>query len=156
MRKRNICDIAGAGPFGFLLCILVFVTFYKIDTVAGIVSLYGGNVLHNILAGVFLCAATAVFLAAFRAMPLSKHNRCLVTDGVYSYVRHPRYSAAAFLIYPAFAILAHSSLCLISTLVAYAIFKFSSLIEERKLIKTFGQDYKCYMKETPGFIPKLC
>ena len=88
-------------------------------------------------------------------MPISKHSKCLVTHGVYSYVRHPRYAAAVFLIYPAFALFANSFLCLISTLAAYVIFRLSAVLEERKLIDIFGPDYKDYMKETPGFIPKL-
>ena len=102
-----------------------------------------------------MCAAGMVFYAAFRGMPISKHNKCLATGGVYSYVRHPRYAAAAFLIYPAFALLVHSLLCLVSTPAAYIIFRLSVVLEERKLIDVFGQDYEDYMKETPAFIPKL-
>lgn len=155
MSKTSIRDTAGAGPLGFGLCILVFVTFWEIDKVAGIAPLYGNKVLHNILAAVLLCAAGIIFCAAFRAMPISKHNKCLVTHGIYSHVRHPRYAAIVFLIYPACALLVHSFLCLLSTLVAYAIFGLSAVLEERKLIDVFGQDYKDYMKETPGFIPKI-
>ncbi|MHC4260418.1 MAG: methyltransferase family protein [Planctomycetota bacterium] len=155
MRKTDIRDIVGSGPLGFGLCILVFITFREIDEVAGIACLYGDKVLHKVLAGVLLGAGGIVFYAAFRAMPISKHNKCLVTHGVYSYVRHPRYAAAVFLIYPAFALLVHSFLCLVSTLVAYVIFRLSAVLEERKLLDVFGQDYKDYMKETPGFIPKI-
>ncbi|MHC5061422.1 MAG: methyltransferase family protein [Planctomycetota bacterium] len=153
--KTNIRDIAGAGPLGFGLCILVFVTFWKIDKVAGFASLFGDKALHNVLAGILLLAGGIVFYAAFRVMPISKHNKSLITHGVYSYVRHPRYAAAVFLIYPAFALLAHSFLCLISTLAAYVIFRLSAVLEERKLIDVFGPDYKDYMKETPGFIPRI-
>ncbi|MHC4705533.1 MAG: methyltransferase family protein [Planctomycetota bacterium] len=155
MRKTSIRDIVGSGPLGFGLCILVFVTFWKIDKVLGIAALYGDKVLHKVLASVLLCAGGVVFCAAFCAMPISKHNKCLVTHGVYSYVRHPRYAAAVFLIYPAFALVVHSFLCLVSTLAAYVIFRLSAVLEERKLIDVFGQDYKDYMKETPAFIPKI-
>ena len=155
MGKTNIRDIVGAGPLGYGLCILVFVIFWKIDTVAGLTPLYGDKVLHKVLAGVLLCAGGLIFYKAFRAMPISKHNKYLVRHGVYSYVRHPRYAAFVFLIYPAFALLVHSYLCLISTLAAYVIFKLSAVLEERKLTQAFGRDYENYMKETPGFIPKL-
>ena len=155
IRKANIRDIAGVGPLGLGLCILVFVAFWQIDRVAGIAPLYGNQLLHKVSAVVLLCAAGIVFYAAIRVMPLSKHNKCLVTHGLYSYVRHPRYAAIVFLIYPAFALLVHSSLCLISTLAAYVIFRLSAVLEERKLIQVFGQDYKVYMKETPGFVPKI-
>ena len=155
MRRTSIRDMAGAGPLAFGLCILVFMTFWGIDKVAGIAPLYGNRVLHTILAGVLLCAAAMIFCAAFRVMPMSRHNKCLVTHGVYSYVRHPRYAAIVFLIYPAFGLLVHSFLCLISTLAAYVIFRSSAVLEQRKLIQLFGQPYKDYMKKTPGFIPKI-
>ena len=155
MRKTSIRDMAGAGPLGFGLCILFFMTFWEIDKVVGIAPLYGGKALHNLSAGVLLCAAGIIYYAAFRVMPISKHNKCLVTHGVYSYVRHPRYAAIVFLVYPAFGLLAHSFLCLISTPAAYVLFRLLSVLEECKLIQVFGQDYKDYMKETPGFIPKI-
>ena len=155
MMKTNIRDVVGTGPLGFGLCIVSFMTFWKVDKVAGIAPLYGDKVLHNVLAGIFLLAGGMVFYAAFRAMPLPKHNKCLVKDGIYSYVRHPRYAAVVFLIYPAFGLLVHSALCLISTLAVYVIFRLAATLEERKLIRTFGQDYKDYMKEAPGFIPKI-
>ncbi len=155
MRKTSIRDIVGTGPLGFGGCILLFVTFWKIEKVAGIGPLYGNKVLHNVLAGVLLCAAGIVFFAAIRAMPLSKHNKSLVKQGAYSYVRHPRYAAIVFLIYPALALLVHSYLCLISTIAAYVIFRLFAVLEERKLIRTFGPEYKDYMKETPAFIPKI-
>ena len=155
MSKTNIRDMVGVGPLGFGLCVLAFVVFWKVDKTAEIASLCGSKSLHNILGTILLCAGGIVFCAAFRAMPISKHSKCLIIHGVYSYVRHPRYAAIVFLIYPAFALLVHSSLCLISTLVAYVIFRLSAVLEERKLIQVFGQDYKDYMKETPGFIPRI-
>jgi len=155
MRKTGIRDIVGAGPLGYGLCTLVFVTFWKIDKVAGIAPLYGNKVLYKVLAGLLLCAAGMIFCAAFRVMPISRHNKCLVTHGIYSYVRHPRYAAVAFLIYPAFALLVNSFLCLVSTIAACVIFRLSAALEERRLIRVFGRQYKDYMKETPAFIPKI-
>ena len=105
---------------------------------------------------ILLSIADVVFWWAIRDMPLQKHNKALVTDGIYSYVRHPRYSAFVFLVYPALGLFMHSYLCLISTVGAYVIFRFAAVLEEHKLIRTFGPEYKDYMKETPGFIPKVC
>ena len=155
MRKTNIHDIVGAGPLGYGLCLLLFATAWKIDRVLKMVFLPGDQLLYDVLGGILLFAGAAVFLAAFRAMPISKHNKTLITDGVYSYVRHPRYAACVLLVYPAFAFLINSTLCLISTIAAYLIFRSAAVLEERKLISVFGQDYRNYMKETPAFIPKI-
>ena len=155
MSKIKIGDIVGSGPLGFGLCVVVFVTFWQLDRVTGIAPLCGDEVVHWVLAGVLLCAGGMVFLAAFWAMPLSQHNKCLVRHGVYSYVRHPRYAAVVFLIYPAVGLLAHSCLCLISTVAAYVGFRFCAGLEERKLIGVFGREYKDYMEEVPGFVPRV-
>lgn len=151
----GVRDVAGSGPLGFALCIIAFLAFWKIDNVAGFGSLWGDEVLHYVLAGGLLLAGGMVFYAAFRAMGISKHNKCLVKDGVYSFVRHPRYAADVFLIYPAFGLLVHSFLCLASIVAAYFIFRLAAGLEERKLVKVFGQEYKDYMKEVGGFIPKI-
>ena len=78
----------------------------------------------------------------------------LVTDGIYSRVRHPLYLAtglvfsAVALIYP-FPVVIVFSLSLISYTMIGAYF------EERKLVNHYGDDYLDY-KKTAGFIlPKL-
>ena len=78
----------------------------------------------------------------------------LITDGVYSRVRHPLYLAtvlvfsALVLIYP-FPAVAVFSLCMIAYTMIGAYF------EERKLVKHYGDEYLEY-KKTAGFIlPKL-
>lgn len=151
----SIRDVTGGGPLGYGLCIVCFLIFWKIDEASGFGGLWGNKLLHQVLAGVLLIASVVIFYAAFRAMPISKHNKCLVKNGVYSYIRHPRYAAAALLVYPAFGLLAHSFLCLVSTFAAYIIFRLSAALEERKLVKVFGQEYKDYMNEVGGFIPKI-
>jgi protein-S-isoprenylcysteine O-methyltransferase Ste14 len=78
----------------------------------------------------------------------------LVTDGIYSRVRHPLYLAtllvflALALIYP-FPVVIVFSLCMIAYTMIGAYF------EERKLVKHYGDEYLEY-KKTAGFIlPKL-
>lgn len=78
----------------------------------------------------------------------------LVTDGIYSRIRHPLYLAtllvfsALALIYP-FSVVTVFALCMIAYTMIGAYF------EERKLVKHYGDEYLEYMK-TAGFIlPKL-
>ena len=130
MRIINIRNIAGVGPLGFGLCVLFFTIFWKIDDATRIASLYGDKLLHEVLAGILLCAGGIIFFVAIRVMPISKHNKSLITHGVYSYVRHPRYAAIVFLVYPAFALFAHSFLCLLSTLMVYVIFRLLTILAD--------------------------
>ncbi|MHA2047902.1 MAG: methyltransferase family protein [Candidatus Thorarchaeota archaeon] len=78
----------------------------------------------------------------------------LVTDGIYSRVRHPLYFAtvlvfaAVALIYPFPIVIVFSASMVLYTIIG-------AYFEERKLVKHYGEDYLEYRK-TAGFIlPKL-
>ena len=155
MPRASISDLAGAGPLGFFLCASIFLACRASERAIGVAPLPGSRWLHLVLAGLLLLGAGSVFFVAVRAMPLGKHSKVLITHGVYSHVRHPRYSAFVFLVYPACSLLTQSTLCTVSTVLAYVAFKAASLLEEQKLIRLFGQAYRDYMKDTPGFVPRL-
>jgi len=78
----------------------------------------------------------------------------LVTDGIYSRVRHPLYLAtflifsALILLYPFLPVIVFS-LCMISYTMIGA------YLEERKLVKHYGDDYLEYRKTTGFIFPKL-
>lgn len=78
----------------------------------------------------------------------------LVTEGVYSYVRHPQYSGL-FLITIGFLMQWPS----LTTLIMWPILMFSyyhlAMREERDVEKQFGKVYQEYKKRVPAFIPRL-
>ena len=76
----------------------------------------------------------------------------LVTDGSYRYVRHPLYLAGILIISlsPEFT---RNQIAL--ALCADIYFIAGALIEERRLLAHFGEDYRRYMAEVPRFIPSL-
>ena len=77
----------------------------------------------------------------------------LVTEGVYSYVRHPQY-VGLFLVTVGFLLQWPS----ITTLIMWPILMFSyyrlALREENDVEKIFGKQYEEYRKRVPTFIPK--
>ena len=84
----------------------------------------------------------------------SASGRRLVTEGVYSHVRHPQYSAL-FLITLGFLIQWPS----FSTLIMWPILIFAyyrlALREEKEVEKEFGKEYEEYRRKVPAFIPKF-
>lgn len=76
----------------------------------------------------------------------------LVKAGSYRYVRHPLYLAGILIITlsPEFT---RNHIVLVMCGDAY--FIAGALIEERRLIAHFGDEYRTYMKEVPRFIPSL-
>ncbi|MFW9793572.1 MAG: methyltransferase family protein [Candidatus Thorarchaeota archaeon] len=114
--------------------------------VLGILSGLGGAVLATMAARVISVSTVADMRTDRKAE--------LVTDGIYSQIRHPLYLAtllvftALALIYP-FAVVIVFSFCMIGYTMIGA------YLEERKLVKHYGDEYLEY-KKTAGFIlPKL-
>ncbi|GAB6137966.1 hypothetical protein JCM15060_11550 [Halanaerobaculum tunisiense] len=83
---------------------------------------------------------------------IHRSNGELVTDGIYSYVRHPQY-LGIFLLTVGMMIQWPT----ISTLVMWPILIYSyyrlAKKEERDVLNEFGQEYKEYRKNTPAFFP---
>jgi len=78
----------------------------------------------------------------------------LVTDGIYSYLRHPRYveagiglvAVALFANYLSIYIIAAAYIPIVYLVV---------LLEERELRERFGEQYEDYAKRVPRFFPRL-
>jgi protein-S-isoprenylcysteine O-methyltransferase Ste14 len=78
----------------------------------------------------------------------------LVTEGVYSLVRHPRYSAIGLAV--AAAALFSNYMAVYVLLGAYALaIHLIVLLEERELKKRFGIAYEEYSNRVPRFLPRF-
>jgi protein-S-isoprenylcysteine O-methyltransferase Ste14 len=78
--------------------------------------------------------------------------RELVTTGVYGIVRHPMYVAGIIIFTFNPNITVNSFLV---TVLADLYFLFGVLIEERRFLKIFGEEYRTYMQNVPRLMPFL-
>jgi protein-S-isoprenylcysteine O-methyltransferase Ste14 len=77
----------------------------------------------------------------------------LVTDGIYSYVRHPQYGGL-FLITVGFLIQWPSLITLVMwPLLIFAYFRLAKR-EERDLEKQFSEEFIEYRRKVPAFMPR--
>ncbi|MDA8088980.1 MAG: isoprenylcysteine carboxylmethyltransferase family protein [Nitrospiraceae bacterium] len=76
----------------------------------------------------------------------------LSKDGLYGIMRHPLYTAG-ILIFSFIPVITANWLTV--SILADLYFIYGALIEERRLIKRFGQEYRDYMKTVPRFFPRL-
>jgi protein-S-isoprenylcysteine O-methyltransferase Ste14 len=76
----------------------------------------------------------------------------LVTKGVFGIVRHPMY-LAGMVIFTFNPDITRNWLTLV--VLADAYFIYGALVEEKRLIRRFGNEYLDYMREVPRFIPRL-
>ncbi|MFX1485442.1 MAG: methyltransferase family protein [Promethearchaeota archaeon] len=78
----------------------------------------------------------------------------LITDGIYSRVRHPLY-LATLMVFAAFALIYPFSVVIVFSLCMMVYTLIGAYFEERKLVKHYGADYLEYRKKAGFIIPKL-
>lgn len=79
-------------------------------------------------------------------------NQRLTTGGLYGAMRHPLYTAG-ILIFTFIPVITVNWLTV--SVLADLYFIYGAFIEERRLLKRFGQDYREYMKKVPRFLPRI-
>ncbi|HVF97256.1 MAG TPA: isoprenylcysteine carboxylmethyltransferase family protein [Flavisolibacter sp.] len=78
----------------------------------------------------------------------------LLISGVHRYVRHPLYLGTFLFIWGSFLLFPTLSI-LITDVVITAYTMFGMQLEEKKLVRDFGEQYKRYQKSVPKLIPKF-
>jgi methanethiol S-methyltransferase len=108
----------------------------------------------HILSFVLIGAGFVVIAAGWRVLYEAQQRRTLATTGVYSYVRHPQY-VGFILVMLGFLVQWPTLLTLAMFPVLVAMYVGLARTEERESLASFGDAYRRYMAEVPGFIPRL-
>jgi len=82
------------------------------------------------------------------------HKTPLLTEGIYSRVRHPRYTQF-LLSHAAIALICNYLATYVLMAVLVAAMFLLVIIEERELRDRFGAEYESYCARVPRFIPKI-
>src|SRR6266566_3215842 len=108
----------------------------------------------HILSYIFIGGGFILISVGWKALYDAQQQHRLATSGIYSYVRYPQYDGfiavmfGFFLQWPTLLTLA---------MFPVLVFMYVRLAraEERKSIREFGDQYRAYMTQVPGFIPRL-
>lgn len=76
----------------------------------------------------------------------------LVTSGLYRYVRHPMYGSLLFMAWGMFLKSISWQGLVIALITSIALF-ITAKVEEREMLKKFGEEYSTYRNKTKMFIP---
>lgn len=109
-----------------------------------------------------MCAAFGVIIikVSFRAysfsefMGLSENGEPFTTEGILKSIRHPVYSGT-ILIVIGYWLFNPNMPTLVSVICILVYLPLGIYLEERKLIKQFGERYIQYKRDVPALIPKL-
>jgi protein-S-isoprenylcysteine O-methyltransferase Ste14 len=77
------------------------------------------------------------------------HTTKLVDTGIYAVVRHPQYTGGIYAIFLATLLLFPHWLFLVLGVPGVIILYLSTLAEDKRLVKQFGDEYKEYMQRVP-------
>lgn len=110
--------------------------------------------LFHILSYALIGGGFVLIAAAWRVLYDAQQRRELATTGPYSYVRHPQY-AGFILVLLGFLVQWPTLLTLAMFPVLVVMYVRLARSEERDALALFGQTYRNYMKDVPGFIPRI-
>jgi protein-S-isoprenylcysteine O-methyltransferase Ste14 len=94
----------------------------------------------------------AAFLGVSKITPDSSTTLLLVTNGWYRVVRHPLYLFSLLFLLSNPVI---STRWLALTLMSAVYFLIGALLEERRLLLEFGNEYRAYQRAVPFMIPSI-
>ena len=104
---------------------------------------------------IFLCVrqtGAGDFLGTAQLSAVNRSQPTLATSGCYAHMRHPLYfySIIFFVLNPVM-----TAQWLLLTVFSVMYFIAGGLIEERRLLKTFGDEYRLYQQQVPFLLPAL-
>ncbi len=108
----------------------------------------------HLLSFVFIGGGFILISKGWQILYAAQRRHTLATGGVYAYVRHPQYVGFILVM---FGFLLQWPTILTLAMFPVLVFMYVRLArtEERTALAEFGPTYERYMRDVPGFIPRL-
>lgn len=156
-----------AEMYGFPLTIYLLTSFFGnrlgldythdkghiLNTLLGIKGDPHFDILH-IVSNVFIIGAIILLGKAWEVLYKAQKERRLATTSIYKYIRHPQYVAFILII---FGFLLQWPTLITLIMAPILIWRYIRLArtEEKEMEDAFGDDYRRYKAETPGYFPSV-
>ena len=152
----------------------IFVLLFLVGAIAGISNLYNANedllyfgtnhitvwlsvpcfIIAVVMAYFYYKYLDLEILIGFPEITKDNYPGILLTEGIYSKIRHPRYVGAFFFVL-GLAFVANSPITYMVAVFLIPLIYIVVFFEERELKKRFGSGYERYCQEVPKFFPKI-
>jgi len=108
----------------------------------------------HLLSFAFIGGGFVLISAGWKRLYEAQRQHRLATTGIYAYVRHPQYVGFILVM---FGFLVQWPTLLTLAMFPVLVFMYVRLArtEERDAVREFGDQYRAYMAQVPGFIPRL-
>jgi protein-S-isoprenylcysteine O-methyltransferase Ste14 len=153
-------DLAGEHKYGdagqmilFFLFFAVWIADSFLFQISNQLSLYINLLIRVIAGGLVVILAIRLFKLSNKAIfKTVREEGRVISDGVYSKVRHPMY-LGAILLYLAMILFTLSIFSWIVWIIGIFFYNYIASYEEKILIAKYGEDYIQYMKKVSRWIP---
>jgi protein-S-isoprenylcysteine O-methyltransferase Ste14 len=144
----------GVGPKTFAPAVVYLLAAWAVTSAwPGVCKIPSPPGIVDVIAAVLIGLGVALWLTGIITVMRAYGRDQLATSGVFALVRHPVYAAWITLILPGLALRTRSWPMLLTSLVAYAIFKRLIPREDKYLTERFGQAYLDYRRCVNEVIP---
>ena len=111
----------------------------------------------HLLSFAFIGGGFILIFGGWKGLYQAQRQQTLAATGIYSYIRHPQYLEYLGFILVMFGFLLQWPTLLTLAMFPVLVFMYARLarIEEREALAEFGAEYQRYMRQVPGFIPRL-
>ena len=108
----------------------------------------------HILSYIFIGGGFILISVGWKALHDAQQQHRLATSGIYSHIRHPQYDGFIAVM---FGFLLQWPAILTLAMFPVLVYMYVRLArtEEREALAEFGDEYARYMREVPGFVPRL-
>lgn len=108
----------------------------------------------HLLSFVFVGGGFTLIAVGWRVLYEAQRRGALATTGIYARIRHPQYAGFVLVM---FGFLLQWPTLLTAAMFPVLVFMYWRLArhEEREALAEYGEAYARYMREVPGFIPRL-
>ncbi len=151
-----------AEMYGFPLTIYIAVRFFGIgasnlnaslwSTLFGLGEL--GMMIFMIPGYVILFAGIGIIAEAWRELYRARQQNRLVTDGLYSLVRHPQYLGLFIALFGEGVVHWPTVFSVGLFPVIVLAYRHLARTEEQRMVEQFGEEYRAYQRRVPMFIPR--
>jgi protein-S-isoprenylcysteine O-methyltransferase Ste14 len=150
-----------AEMYGFPLTIYLLVRFFGLDRAYLNANLWStllgigetGMMISMIAGYLLLLAGFSIFLQGWRELYRARQENRLVTDGLYSLVRHPQYTGLFIALFGEGVVHWPTLFSVGLFPIIVAAYTLLARKEEQKVIEQFGETYLAYRRRVPMFIP---
>jgi protein-S-isoprenylcysteine O-methyltransferase Ste14 len=141
-----------------MLCCVVILLGPVTDSFLGLQTFELSQVLKFFLIFLFFCGLVMFLIAilnlgkSLTPNPVPKESSELVVEGLYSYFRHPIYSAL-IVVMSTWAVIWGSYTSILVVVVLVAVLRSKAILEEKLLLIRYGKNYEKYMLSVNRFFP---